>query len=60
MTEEMVTVRKTYLERLVADSRQLHHLEAAGVDNWEGYTSIDDEDEEEEDDEPSSSIESTA
>lgn len=37
--------------KLIDDSRQLAHLEALGVDNWEGYSYWNDEDEDDEDDE---------
>lgn len=35
--EETVTIAKSEYERLVEDSEWLGCLEAAGVDNWEGY-----------------------
>jgi hypothetical protein len=35
--EEMVTITKKEYEGLVEDSRKLAALEAAGVDNWQGY-----------------------
>jgi hypothetical protein len=35
--EEMVTVPLSTLEFLKEDSRFLSNLQAAGVDNWEGY-----------------------
>jgi hypothetical protein len=49
---ETVTIPKKVYERLKEDSRVLAALEAAGVDNWEGYSyAFEDEDDEEEDDE---------
>jgi hypothetical protein len=50
--EEMITIKKSLYEKLLRDSKQLSHLNAAGVDNWEGYSyysseeDIDEEDEE--------------
>lgn len=35
--EETVTITKKEYDRLVEDSKWLSYLEAAGVDNWEGY-----------------------
>ncbi len=35
--EETVTISKKEYEKLLKDSRFLQALEAAGVDNWEGY-----------------------
>lgn len=35
--EEMVTITKKEYDELVEDSKFLMALEAAGVDNWEGY-----------------------
>lgn len=35
--EEMVTITKKKYDELVEDSKFLMALEAAGVDNWEGY-----------------------
>lgn len=32
-----ITVRKEYLDELIAKANKLNALEAAGVDNWEGY-----------------------
>lgn len=39
MTEEveMVTITKKEYDRLVSDAEFLYFLEAAGVDNWDGY-----------------------
>jgi hypothetical protein len=34
---ETVTIPKTEYEELVRDQEFLRNLEAAGVDNWEGY-----------------------
>lgn len=50
--EDTVTISRAELEKLRADSAMLAALEAAGVDNWEGYseacrTVSDDEDEDE-------------
>ena len=38
MEQEMVTITKIEYDHLVEDSEWLHYLEAAGVDNWEGYS----------------------
>jgi hypothetical protein len=35
--EETVTISKKEYEELVKDSEKLSALEAAGVDNWQGY-----------------------
>lgn len=35
--EETVTITKSEYEALLQDSAMLGELEAAGVDNWEGY-----------------------
>ena len=35
--EEMVTIKKSEYDQLLKDSDWLACLEAAGVDNWEGY-----------------------
>jgi len=37
MSDEMVRISKKEYERLLEDSQWLCALEAAGVDNWEGY-----------------------
>lgn len=37
MSDEMVTLPLESYESLCKDSRKLTALEAAGVDNWEGY-----------------------
>ena len=37
--EETVTISKEEYESLLKDSEKLSALEAAGVDNWEGYDS---------------------
>jgi hypothetical protein len=37
VTEETVTVSKKKYERLVKDQQWLRCLQAAGVDNWDGY-----------------------
>lgn len=37
MSEEMVTITKAKYDQLLEDSEFLAALEAAGVDNWEGY-----------------------
>jgi len=39
MNEEMVTISKSEYESLLEDSLWLSALEAAGVDNWQGYDS---------------------
>jgi len=47
MGEETVTISKAKYKRLLDDQSVLRRLEAAGVDNWEGYSyAFDDEDEE--------------
>lgn len=45
----MITITDAEYARLLDDSAQLAHLEAMGVDNWDGYSYYKDEDEEEED-----------
>ena len=35
--EETITISKKEYESLLEDSEKLSALEAAGVDNWEGY-----------------------
>jgi hypothetical protein len=35
---EMITILKTRYDELVEDSIWLSYLEAAGVDNWEGFS----------------------
>lgn len=35
--EEWITITKQHYDRLVASSDWLECLEAAGVDNWQGY-----------------------
>ncbi len=42
---EMITIPKSQYLELLADSKLLRHLEALGVDNWEGYCTPDDDDE---------------
>ena len=37
MPEETVTIKKSEYEELLKDSNWLACLEAAGVDNWQGY-----------------------
>lgn len=54
MTEkptQTVTITLAAYESLVRDRKMLRHLEANGVDNWEGYSSpfVDKEDEEDDD-----------
>ncbi|UVD36587.1 hypothetical protein RCXUPER_169 [Rhodobacter phage RcXuper] len=36
--EDTVTISRAELDKLRADSEMLAALEAAGVDNWEGYS----------------------
>ena len=36
--EEMVSITKSLYDQLVRDSEFLGALEAAGVDNWDGYS----------------------
>lgn len=38
MDVEMVTIPKSEYDQLVRDSDWLGCLEAAGVDNWDGYS----------------------
>ena len=38
MEEEMVRIPKSEYEQLQKDSNWLGCLEAAGVDNWDGYS----------------------
>ena len=35
--EETITIPKHIYDNLVSDADWLHALEAAGVDNWEGF-----------------------
>lgn len=51
MSEEMVTITVKELKRLRARDGELSRLEAAGVDNWEGYCTVEDEYEGEDEDE---------
>ena len=37
MNEEMVTITKAEYDELMDRDEELTRLEAAGVDNWEGY-----------------------
>jgi hypothetical protein len=37
MTEEMITITKEEYDQLCKESDWLSWLEAAGVDNWEGF-----------------------
>lgn len=37
MENETITISKAVYELLLADSKLLNKLLAAGVDNWEGY-----------------------
>lgn len=37
MNEEMITITKSEYDQLCKDSEWLSYLEAAGVDNWDGY-----------------------
>lgn len=50
--EETITISKKLYEKLLQDRKTLRALEAAGVDNWEGYSeafpSDDDDDEDDE------------
>lgn len=46
-----ITISREEYDRLLCDSAFLARLEAAGVDNWEGYEmALEEEEEEEEDD----------
>jgi hypothetical protein len=36
--DEMITITKHEYDRLIEADRWLGSLEAAGVDNWEGYS----------------------
>lgn len=38
MSDEMVTILRSAYKQLLADSKFLDALRAAGVDNWEGYS----------------------
>lgn len=42
---ETITISVKLYEELLADSRLLAHLHAAGVDNWDGYSCPDFDDE---------------
>lgn len=35
---ETITIDKSHYKRLIEASEKLNALEAAGVDNWEGYS----------------------
>ena len=37
MNEETVTITKAEYDQLCKDAELLSYLEAAGVDNWEGF-----------------------
>ena len=37
MREETIKITKFAYDSLVEDSNWLHYLEAAGVDNWDGF-----------------------
>ena len=37
MNEETITIKKEEYDSLIADAKFMRALEAAGVDNWEGY-----------------------
>lgn len=37
MPEETITIPKALYEELRDEAQTLHALQAAGVDNWEGY-----------------------
>lgn len=37
MKEETIIITKKEYDRLIKDQEKLYALEAAGVDNWEGY-----------------------
>lgn len=37
MDEETITITKKEYDSLIEDSKFVRALEAAGVDNWEGY-----------------------
>lgn len=45
----MITITDAEYARLLDDSNQLAHLEAMGVDNWDGYSYHKDEEEDEDD-----------
>jgi NADH/NAD ratio-sensing transcriptional regulator Rex len=36
-TNDLVTIPKTVFKRLIESEKFLEALQAAGVDNWEGY-----------------------
>ncbi len=44
-----ITIARTIYDELIKDQKQLRRLEAAGVDNWEGYPGGEDDEESEED-----------
>ena len=44
-----ITISMALYRRLIADQKFLRHLEALGVDNWEGYCGMGSDDDEEED-----------
>lgn len=46
---DFVTIPREQYERLLAAQRRLWRLEAAGVDNWEGYPGGMSDEEEDED-----------
>ena len=51
LEEERIAIYMSYYKELLRDQKKLRKLEAAGVDNWEGYSiAIDGEDEEDEGD----------
>lgn len=43
-----VTISKAEYDNLIQDQKFLRHLEANGVDNWEGYSHPDNEEDEDE------------
>ena len=36
-SEETITIKKSYYDELVENTKKLEALDACGVDNWEGY-----------------------
>jgi hypothetical protein len=50
MSEDMIQISLEEYEGLQEAAKQLAHLEALGVDNWEGYSYYAEDEDEEEDD----------
>ena len=41
--DDLITISHREYNDLIARSKQLRRLEAAGVDNWEGYPELEDD-----------------